>query len=171
MATIGRIPARRLGRLGAIAAVGAAMVLGASAVNAGLVSGSLPSAGLTFTSLTKNAVNMAGDAVRLKIKDNVTVKTTYSMITAADQVVGGWHYHNGPVILTVTVGTITLFDGQCNGWDVSAGETYVESAGQLLNAKALTSKNPGGSVQWFTTRLYPEDSIDPVPVDAPCTLP
>lgn len=169
MATIWRLPARRLGRLGVVAAVGTALILGTSAVNAALVGGSLPTAGLTYLSVTQNAVNMAGDAIRLKIKDNVTVKTTYSIVTPADQILGGWHYHNGPVIVTVAVGTLTFFDGECNTWDVSAGESYIEAAGQVLNAKAVTSKNDGGSLQWFTTRLYPDGAIDPVPVDAPCT--
>jgi len=169
MATMARLPARRLGRLGVVAAVGTALILGTSAVNAALVGGSLPTTGLTYLSLTENAVNMAGDAIRLKIKDKVTVKTTYTIVTPADQILGGWHYHNGPVIVTVTAGTLTFFGSNCETWDVSAGETYIESAGQVLNAKAVTSKNPGGSLQWFTTRLYPEGAIDPVPVDAPCT--
>jgi uncharacterized membrane protein len=169
MATIGRLPARRLGRLGVAAAVGTALILGTSAVNAALVGGSLPTTGLTYLSLTENAVNMAGDAIRLKIKDNVTVKTTYSIVTPADQIVGGWHYHNGPVIVTVAVGTLTFYDANCGSWDVAAGETYIESTGEVLNARAVSAKNPGGSLQWFSTRLYPEGSNDPVPVDAPCT--
>ena len=168
MATLDRLPARRLGRLGIMAAVGAALILGTSTVNAALVSGSLPTAGLTYTSVSLNSVNMRGD-VRLKIKDNVSVKTTYTIVTPADQILGGWHYHNGPVIVTVTVGTLTFYDANCNAWDVSAGETYIETTGQVLNARAVTAKNPGGSLQWFTTRLYPEGANDPVPVDAPCT--
>jgi len=169
MATIGRLPTRRLGRLGVVAAVGTALILGTSAVNAALVSGSLPSAGLTYTSLTENAVNMAGDPIRLKIKDNVTVKTTYSFATPNDTaLVGTWHYHNGPVFVTVTAGTLTLYDATCGSWDIAAGQTYIESAGQVLVAKALTSKNTA-AVQWFTTRLYPEGAIDPVQIDAPCT--
>lgn len=169
MATIGRLPARRLGRLGVTAAVGAALILGTSTVNAALVSGTLPGAAFTYTSLTQNAVNMAGDAIRLKIKDDVTVKTTYSFATPSDTaLVGGWHYHNGPVILTITAGTLTLFGGNCRSWDVSAGHTYIESTGQVLVAKAYASKN-SGTVEWFTTRLYPEGAQDPVPVDAPCT--
>ena len=162
-------PARRLGRLGAIAAVGTALVFSASAVNAALVGGSLPTAGLTYTSLTENAVNMAGDAIRLKIKDNVVVKTTYSFATPSDTaLVGSWHFHNGPVFVTVTAGTLTLFDDQCNSWDVSAGQSYIESTGQVLVAKAYLSKN-SAPVQWFTTRLYPDGALDPVAVDAPCT--
>jgi hypothetical protein len=169
MATIGRLPARRLGRLGVMAAVGTALIFATSAVNAALVSGTLPAAGLTYTSLTENAVNMAGDAIRLKIKDDVTVKTTYSFANPSDTaLVGTWHYHNGPVFVTVTVGTLTLYDSSCGSWDINAGQTYIESQGQVLVAKALASKNTE-AVQWFTTRLYPDGAVDPVPVDAPCT--
>jgi len=169
MSRMGRLPVRRLGRLGVMAAVGTALIFGASAVSAALVGGSLPSAGLTYISLTENAVNMAGDPIRLKIKDNVTVKTTYSFATPSDTaLVGTWHYHNGPVFVTVTAGTLTLYDSSCGSWDIGEGQTYIESAGQVLVAKALASKN-AAPVQWFTTRLYPEGAIDPVSVDAPCT--
>lgn len=167
MGTMARRP-RRLGRLAALVAVAAALILGTSTVSAALVSGSLPAAGLTYTSITENAVNMAGDAIRLKIKDNVTVKTTYSIVTPADQLLGGWHYHNGPVIVTVTAGTLTFFGSDCETWDVSAGQSYIESTGQVLVAKGITSKNTG-NIEWFTTRLYPEGAADPVGVDAPCT--
>ena len=169
MATIGRLPARRLGRLGVVAAVGTALILGTSTVNAALVGGTLPTAGVTYTSLTENAVNMAGDPIRLKIKDNVTVKTTYSFAAPSDTaLIGTWHYHNGPVFVTVTAGTLTLYDASCNSWDIGEGQTYIESEGQVLVGKALASKNTA-PVQWFTTRLYPQGAIDPVPVDAPCT--
>jgi hypothetical protein len=169
MATIGRLPARKLGRLGVVTAAGAALVLATSAVNAALVSGALPAAGFTYTSLTENAVNMAGDPIRLKIKGDVTVKTTYSFASPSDTgLVGTWHYHNGPVFVTVTTGTLTLYDASCNSWDIGVGQTYIESAGQVLVAKALASKNIV-PVQWFTTRLYPDGAIDPVQVDAPCT--
>jgi hypothetical protein len=168
MGTKGRHP-RRLGRVAALVAVAVALVLGTSTVSAALESGSLPTAGLTYTSTTLNGVNMAGDAIRLKIKDSVTVKTTYSIATPSDTaLVGIWHYHNGPVILTVTAGTLTLIGSDCSSWDISAGQTYIESAGQVLVGKAFASKNTE-NVQWFTTRLYPERTQDPVPVDAPCT--
>ena len=168
MATIERVPARKLGRLASMTAVGAALIFATSSVNAALVGGSLPTAGLTYTSVTLNAVNMAGDPVRLKIKDNVTVKTTYSIVAPSEALVGSWHYHNGPVILTVTAGTLTLYGADCGSWDISAGQTYIESAGQVLVGKAVPAKN-SGNVEWFTTRLYPEGAADPVPVDAPCT--
>jgi len=169
MATNGRLPTRGLGRLGLMTAVGTALIFATSTVNAALVSGTLPAAGFTYTSLTENAVNMAGDPIRLKIKDNVTVKTTYSIATpSATALIGTWHYHLGPVFVTVTTGTLTLYDASCNSWDIGPGQTYIESEGQVLVAKALSSKNTG-NVQWFTTRVYPEGGTDPVPVDAPCT--
>ena len=169
MATNGRLPARGLGRLGLMTAVGTALIFASSTVNAALLSGTLPAAGFTYTSLTENAVNMAGDPIRLKIKDNVTVKTTYSIATpSATALIGTWHYHLGPVFVTVTTGTLTLYDASCNSWDIGPGQTYIESEGQVLVAKALPSKN-SGNVQWFTTRVYPEGGTDPVPVDAPCT--
>ena len=98
------------------------------------------------------------------------VKTTYSRVPPSAAYESGWHYHNGPVIVTVTLGTLTLIDSSCTSWDVLAGHTYIESPRQVLDAKALPARNPGiETVEWFTTRLYPEGAIDPVPVAAPCT--
>jgi hypothetical protein len=141
----------------------------AGSVLAGLVSGALPAAAFTYTSTTINDVNIAGDGVHLKTKGPVTIKTTFSSVAPSDNFVGGWHYHNGPVLVTVTAGTLTLFGDDCQSWDISAGQTYIESTGQLLNAKLMPSKNVGvANVQWFTTRLYPEGAADPAPVDPPC---
>lgn len=141
----------------------------AGTVLAGLVSGSLPGAGFTFTSTTVNAVNMDGNGVHLKAKGPVEVKTTYSKVAPTGALLG-WHYHNGPVIVTVAVGTLTFLDENCRAWDLSAGESYIESTGQVLNAYLDPAKNAGlSAVEWFTTRLHPAGSADPVPVPEPCT--
>jgi hypothetical protein len=159
---------RRLIVLVALAATLA--LLSASTTLGALVGGSLPTAGFTYTSDTINKVNMAGTGIRLKTKGSVDVKTTYSRVAPATSFVGPWHYHQGPVIVTVTVGTLTYFDSNCGTRDVSAGQTYIESTGELLNAKILPDKNLGiATVEWFTTRLYPDGAADPVPVDPPCT--
>lgn len=142
------------------------LVLAGSAF-AGL-SGSLPGAAFTFTSTTVNAVNMDGNGIHLKAKGPINVKTTYLTVPPTGALLG-WHYHNGPVIVTVAVGTITFVDGNCGTWDVSAGESYIESTGEILNAFLDPAKN-SGNVEWFTTRLYPLDSSDPVAVSAPCSL-
>lgn len=152
-------------------ALGATLaLLTASTALGALVSGALPTSGFAFTSVTDNAVNMVGSDIHLKTKDSVNVKTTYSRVVPDLAFSAGWHYHNGPVIVTVTVGTLTFFDSACGSWDLAAGRTYIESTGEVLNAKVLPAKNPGiATVEWITTRLYPTDAVDPVPVDAPCT--
>jgi hypothetical protein len=150
----------------AVAAILALVVAGTAL--AGLVSGALPGSAFTFTSTSINVVNMAGTGVHLKTTGPINVKTTYSRVAPTGALLG-WHYHNGPVILTVTVGTITLLDGDCQSWDVSAGQTYIESTGQVLNAYLDPAKNSGlSTVEWFTTRLYPAGTGDPVEVAAPC---
>jgi hypothetical protein len=137
-------------------------------VSGALVAGSLPTAGFTYLSATQNSVNIAGEEIRLKIKDSVTVKTTYSIVAPGAGFVGGWHYHLGPVMVTVAVGTLTLYDSACGSWNITAGETYIEAPGQVLNARALPANNTGATVEWFTTRLIPSGASDPVSVAAPC---
>jgi len=109
-------------------------------------------------------------AVDLRASKAANIKTTYSRVPPSTTFESGWHYHNGPVIVTVTAGTLTFIDKNCGAWDLSAGHTYIESPKQVLNAKAIPAKNAGiDNVEWFTTRLYPDGAIDPVPVPAPCT--
>ena len=109
-------------------------------------------------------------SVDLRLNSSANVKSTYSRVPPNQTFEAGWHYHNGPVVVTVTTGTLTFYDSKCGTWDVPAGHTYIESPRQVLNAKALPAKNAGvDNVEWFTTRLYPEGAIDPVPVAAPCT--
>ncbi len=161
---------RNVGRatIVAVLAAGLALVTGGNAL-AGLASGTLPAAGFTYTSVTDNEVNMAGDGVHLKTKGTTNVKTTYSRVPPSESLLG-WHYHNGPVIVTVTVGTLTFFDSICGTWDLTVGQTYIETTGQVLNAKVDPAKNTGvATVEWFTTRLYPDGAADPVTVAAPCT--
>ena len=109
-------------------------------------------------------------ALDLRASKAANVKMTYSRVPPSPTFEGGWHYHSGPVIVTVTVGTLTFYDSKCGTWDVTAGHSYIESPKQLIDAKALPAKNAGvDNVEWFTTRLYPDGVIDPVPVSAPCT--
>jgi len=159
--------ARRVGVMVGLAAMFA--LLGASVVMAGLVGGTLPSAGFTYTSVSDNTVNMTGDGIHLKTKDAINVKTTYSRVAPSSALLG-WHYHNGPVIVTVTTGTLTFFDSSCRTWDLGPGHTYIESTGEVLNARVDPAKNAGiATVEWFTTRLYPDGTGDPVEVAPPCT--
>jgi len=159
---------RRLVPAGILAA-GLLVVAGAPNALAGLVGGSLPTAGFTFVSTTDGGVNVHGSGVQLRSRGPLDIKSTYSKIPP-DGALLGWHHHNGPVLVSLTRGTLTLVDENCATWDITAGQTYVESPGQILNAYAAPSKNAGlDSVEWFTTRLYPAGDTDPVPEPAPCT--
>ena len=167
--TIRRVPRAWLRRLWGFPA--AAMLTFALAGTAlgGLVAGSLPTSGFTFTSSMVNDVNIAGKGIQLKTKGPVDVKTTYSRVAPTGALLG-WHRHNGPIIVTVTIGTITFLDAECQAFDLGAGQTYIESTGDVLNAYLDPAKNSGlSTVEWFTTRLYPAGAADPVPVDPPCS--
>jgi hypothetical protein len=147
-----------------------ALGVSSSALGGLVPGGTLPTAGFTYTSDGINDVNMAGNGIQLKTKGAIDAKTTYSRVDPSASLLGPWHYHNGPVIVTVTNGTLTFYGGSCETWDVREGETYIETTGQVLNAKALPDKNDAGEkVEWFTTRLYPDGAADPVGVAAPCT--
>jgi hypothetical protein len=124
----------------------------------------------TYQALLANYKARYAAAVDLRESTAANVKTTYSRVPPSATFESGWHYHNGPVIVTVTVGTLTFLDSKCGTWDLPAGHTYIESPKQVLNAKALPAKNVGiDNVEWFTTRIFPVGAIDPVPVSAPCT--
>ena len=156
---------RRLALIGALAL----SLVTATTAMAGLVSGSLPGAAFTFTSTTINNVDMGGSGIKLKTKAPIDVKTTYTKL-APTGALTGWHYHNGPVIVTVAIGTLTYLDANCHQWDLTAGQSYIESTGEVLNAYLDPVKNAGlANVEWFTTRLYPAGAADPVGVAAPCT--
>lgn len=160
--------ARRLVPAGLLAA-GLLVVAAAPSALAGLVGGSLPTAGFTFVSTTDGGVNVRGNGIQLFARGPVDVKSTYSRVPPSGALLG-WHHHNGPVLVSVTRGTLTLVDGNCSTRDITVGETYVESPGQVLNAYADPAKNAGlGAVEWFTTRMYPAGATDPVPDTAPCT--
>ena len=156
-------------RLASVAAAAILVLALAGTALGGLVSGSLPTSGLTFTSTTVNNVNFDGKGIHLKTKGSVDVKTTYSRVAPTGALLG-WHFHNGPVIVTVAIGTLTFLDADCRPFDLRAGQTYIESTAEVLNAYLDPAKNSGlSTVEWFTTRLYPAGAADPVPVDPPCT--
>jgi hypothetical protein len=51
----------------------------------------------------------------------------------------------------------------------ATGHSYIEPAGQVLDARLLPEKNQGvTAVGWFTTRLSPAGAADPIAIEAPC---
>ncbi len=65
--------------------------------------------------------------------DVVNVRLTFAPGTTID-----WHKHPGPVVVTVTSGTLTFIDDQCTRQRYGPGETFVEDpterAGKARNA-------------------------------------
>lgn len=167
MVPFSRRPARRLTL---VVALGLTLALAVSGSALGGLAGTLPAVGFAYTSDGINEVNVAGNGIQFKTKGAVDFKTTYSRVDPSAALLGPWHYHNGPVFVTVTSGTLTFYGSDCTSWDVGEGETFIESTGQVLNAKALPEKNAAVSkVEWFTTRIYPNGAADPQGVTAPCT--
>lgn len=150
-------------------AAAAVLLMGVAGTALASLVGLLPTSAFTFTSTSVNGVDIDRGSIRLETEGRIDVKTTYSK-TAPLGVPVGWHYHNGPVIVTVALGTLTFLDRQCRRTDVGAGQSFIEPTGKVINALADPAKNIGvPSVEWFTTRLYPRGALDPVPVAAPCT--
>lgn len=181
------------GRFTRTVALGATLVMAtAGSTMAGLDTGELPVASFTHTSLVDDVVeprertmptpesladvyewlaNADSASVDLNMSGPIAAETTYTLQPADPEYRFGWHYDNGPVIFTVTTGTLTFVDDTCQTFDLVAGHTYIVSTGKVLDARLLPEKNPGtAAVGWFTTRLYPEGAAGPVEVDAPCAM-
>jgi quercetin dioxygenase-like cupin family protein len=76
---------------------------------------------------------------------------TFSTQVAAFAVGGqnGWHSHPGLVAVTLTSGTITWYDENCNPTVYKAGDSWVE--GSQIHAFRNTGTNNVQLVAWFIT--------------------
>ena len=65
--------------------------------------------------------------VTVRTKEDVDIVTTQATILAGGYT--GWHSHPGPVFVTVTQGTLTIYNApKCRPQVYTAGEGYVEEA-------------------------------------------
>src|SRR3982074_3487634 len=69
------------------------------------------------------------------------------------------HTHAGPVLITVTKGTLTMRTGGIEK-DVVAGESYIEAAGPVVQAGNKTSTD----IEWVADILGPKGAAGSVPV-------
>jgi quercetin dioxygenase-like cupin family protein len=69
------------------------------------------------------------------------------------------HTHAGPVLITVTKGTLTMRTGGIEK-DVVAGESYIEAAGPVVQAGNKTSTD----IEWVADILVPKGAAVSVPV-------
>ncbi len=112
-----------------------------------------------------NKVDIERNGIEFETNRKVDVITTFSS-QPSTWVGSGWHYHNGPVFVSVTQGTLTFWTTKCRKFQITAGQGYIESSGQVLLAKNLDSTTVA---EWFTSRVIPYQTnglpgIDPVPV-------
>jgi hypothetical protein len=112
-----------------------------------------------------NKVDIDRNGIDFETSRKVDVITTF-LSQPSTWAGSGWHYHNGPVFVSVTMGTLTFWTKTCRKFQITAGQGYIESPGQVLLAKNLDSTTVA---EWFTSRVIPYQTnglpgIDPVPV-------
>ena len=112
-----------------------------------------------------NKVDIDRNGIDFNTSRKVDVITTFSS-QPSTWAGSGWHYHNGPVFISVATGTLTFWTTTCRKFQITAGQGYIESTGQVLLAKNLDSTTVA---EWYTSRVIPYQTngmpgIDPVPV-------
>src|SRR2546428_13638262 len=91
----------------------------------------------------------AGDYdAELKSHDNTDIVVVSIVVTPGGN--SGWHYHPGPVLVTVKTGTITFYmgdDPSCSAHVPPAGTTLFENGGQASPAAHARTdgRTPSGS--------------------------
>jgi hypothetical protein len=150
----------------------AALWLAASAVVVATMSsahGTPAGSGAVTTTLNRatvdNKINIEYDQIRLHTIQPLDVLQLSS--TAPAGWTAGWHQHTGPVIVSVVAGSLTFYQGSCDGVTVTAGHAFVEVPGVPIFAR-----NEGGSeARWLTTQLIPVGAASRVDEPAQCGLP
>lgn len=112
-----------------------------------------------------NKVDFERNGIEFETERKVDVLTTFTSVDTT-WAGSGWHYHNGPVFVSVTQGTLTLWTTTCRKITITAGHGYIETPGHVLMAKNIT---PGPKAEWFTSRVIPYQTngmpgVDLVPV-------
>ena len=91
--------------------------------------------------------------VKLKTRDDIDVAT--QTITIAPGGHTGWHSHPGPVIVTISSGTMSFYsadDPTCSPTTYQPGDTFVDQGGSHVHI----ARNEGGTnLVLFATYLLP----------------
>jgi len=109
-----------------------ALALGAIATLLAIgVASATPGAGASATTLGRGTL-AAGDKIKtdqLKLDVRRDVDVVTQTITIAPGGHTGWHSHPGPVVVTITAGAMTFYDGDdpsCSPRVYAAGDTFID---------------------------------------------
>ena len=138
---------------------------------------STPSSGQTNTSILVGTfdrlnVKKSGEArVAVRTKEDVDIATTQATIAAGGFT--GWHSHPGPVFVTVTQGTLTVYNApDCQPQVYPAGTGFVEPSPKQVH---LVRNEGTVEAQFTATFILPVGAVrridEPQPSGSNCPVP
>jgi quercetin dioxygenase-like cupin family protein len=151
--------AQTIRRAIALGAVASLMIIGAASAT--------PGAGASATTFGRGTL-AAGDKIKtaqlkLDVRDDLDVVTQTITLTPGGHT--GWHSHPGPVIVTITAGAMTFYDGDdpaCQPIVYSAGDTFIDRGGGHVHI----ARNEGTTnLVLYATYLLPVGA--PLRIDEP----
>ena len=78
----------------------------------------------------------------------------------------GWHFHDGPIMVVVKTGALTLYDADCRRQQYTAGQAFLDPA--VGPRHAHIARNEGTEpVEAWVTFLLPADATSRVDVSEP----
>ena len=135
-----------------------------------------PSSGIINNQLVRatfDAVNVHaeynGDRFELKTKQTSDVVVVQSSMDPGGTT--GWHFHPGPIIVAMTGGALTLYDGDdrsCAPHVFPAGTGFVDQGGGHVHI----ARNEGSvAATWVSTTFAPVGGVTRIDADAPGNCP
>lgn len=145
-----------------------ALALGILAVMASIgITAASPGAGAVGTVLSVGTlsagVKIHSDDLKLSTRDDVQVVT--QTITIAPGGHTGWHSHPGPVLVTISAGTMTFYDGDdptCAAVTYETGDSFVDRGGGHVH---LARNEGSANLVLYATYLVPVGA--PIRTDVP----
>ena len=141
----------------------------ATLATSGVAVGTPPTGTVAATTLasvnTLNNVSM--DFNQIQLDTIAPVRVLHVSNVADPGYSSGWHFHNGPVIIAVTKGTLTFYDrahragddDRCTVTVVTAPGGYIETAGEPIQAFNTTPPEVNnGKAAWIATQIIPPGS-------------
>ncbi len=86
----------------------------------------------------KHYVKVRSKGVRLRIRTGTDVRTIRQFWDPGGN--SGWHSHPGPVIFVLKSGRLRIYDENCHGRVLKAGQAFVETPNELMNVRNKSSK-------------------------------